>query len=271
MLRREWLDSNGTGGYASSTLFNCHTRKYHGLLVANLPAPACGRHVLLSKIEDSLLAGPQECLLTASQYPGVLAPAGGLPLAAFELTTHPTWTFKVGPLEIRRSIAMLHGEDAVLTRYAVSGTRGAVRLRLRPFLAFRRNHGLARENAAISHAVVPGPDGFRVQPYAGMPELYFQVAGAARVEVLPAGYWYRDFEYREEQRRGYDCREDLFLPAILDLVVPADGEVVVAAATRHQANPGALWGVEMARRETHRLAALTVVRKQGAAAADLAV
>ena len=72
---REWLETDGRGGYASSTLENCHTRRYHGLLVANLRTPE-GRHVLLSKIEDSLRGGEEEYFLSSHRYPGVLFPAG---------------------------------------------------------------------------------------------------------------------------------------------------------------------------------------------------
>lgn len=269
MLRREWLDTNGCGGYASSTVLNCHTRKYHGLLVANLPAPACGRHVLLSKMEDSLVFGGQEHVLTATQFPGALVPAGGLPLAAFELTTHPSWTFKTGPLEIRRSLALVYGQNSLLTRYVASGVTGDTRLRLKPFLAFRRNHGLARANEAIRGALVSATDGFRIAPYAGMPELYVQVHGASRLEITPAGYWYRDFEYLEEQHRGYDCREDLFLPAVLEFVMTPGQDVVVAVSTTAQTDLDSLWAAEMHRRDSRREAAIEAARRVGPASADV--
>ncbi|MBU4371527.1 MAG: glycogen debranching enzyme N-terminal domain-containing protein [Proteobacteria bacterium] len=85
---REWLETDGRGGYASSTLENRHTRRYHGLLVANLQTPE-GRHLLLSKLEDSLLAGGEEHFFSSHRYPGVLFPPDKPVLDEFLLDFFP--------------------------------------------------------------------------------------------------------------------------------------------------------------------------------------
>lgn len=271
LLDREWLDANGRGGYASSTLLNCHTRKYHGLLVANLPEPACGRHVLLSKFVDSLITNRAEYPLCATQYPGVMVPELPLALAAFELTTHPAWMFQAGGVEVHRSLMLVHDEDCVLVRYVVTGCGSGARLQIRPLLAYRRNHHLMHANGAIRGAVAERGDGFSIAPYSGMPELHVQAAGG-RPRCQPnCGTWYRDFEYLEEQRRGYDCREDLYLPAVLEIPV-VDGEaIIVAAGLRRQRNLFEVWNAEASRRDNCRVQTLEFAKQQIAAPKDVSV
>jgi len=135
-LELEWLDANGLGGYASSTLLNCHTRKYHGLLVANMDSPP-GRHVLLSKIEDSLQAGGQEIFLSCHQYPGVFFPPK-FPMKAYEWDSYPRFVYESGELQLRKSIMLVFGENRVLIRYDVDRCPSGAVLRLKPFIAFRK-------------------------------------------------------------------------------------------------------------------------------------
>ena len=90
-LDREWLETDGRGGYAASTLPGCHTRRYHGLMVANLQAPD-GRYCLLSKLEDSLAVGNDEFFFTRHRYPGVLFPPGPSILREFVLKSAPVST-----------------------------------------------------------------------------------------------------------------------------------------------------------------------------------
>ena len=94
-LDREWLETDGRGGYAASTLAGWHTRRYHGLMVANLRAPE-GRYCLLSKLEDSLAVGKEELFLTHHRYPGVLFPPGPSILREFVLDICPRFTYRAG-------------------------------------------------------------------------------------------------------------------------------------------------------------------------------
>src|SRR5215510_3388860 len=90
--RREWLETNGIGGFASSTVSGVNTRRYHGLLTAATRPPA-GRVVLLSKLEETLVIGSQRYELSANQYAGAIHPQGYTYLAGFRLDPFPIFTF----------------------------------------------------------------------------------------------------------------------------------------------------------------------------------
>lgn len=225
-LEMEWLETNGLGGYASSTLLNCHTRKYHGLLVANLELPP-GRHVLLSKVEDSLQAADQEIFLSCHQYPGVFFPAE-FPLKAYEWDGYPRFLYEKGDFQVRKGILLVSGENRVLIRYDVDRCPPGTVLRLKPFLAFRNYHGLTEENAFLNGETRDGKNGFSIQPYPDLPALFIQ--SSVKCSFTASPMWYRHFEYLVEARRGYDWREDLFLPGMLEVPVKAGSTVILTAA-----------------------------------------
>jgi len=271
LLDREWLDTNGRGGYASSTLIHCHTRKYHGLLVANLASPP-GRYVLLSKFEDSLLLRGREHFLSGHQYPGVFFPEEVL-LRGFGLEDGPVFLYEArcapeeapsGPqarerrgkagattVRLRQSVRMVAGEDAVLIRYDLESCPAPAVLRLRPFLAYRGQHELSRRNPFVRNGTEPVPNGFRIAPYQGMPPLYLQTNRKNRFTAQPL--WYENFEYAREGERGYDRHEDLFTPGFLDVPFRSGEAVFVRAATSVGGEAlHRLWRKEEARRRSER-------------------
>src|ERR1700741_901060 len=91
---REWLETNGMGGFASSTITGLNTPKYHGLLVAATQPPV-GRAVLLSKLEEMVTIGGQSYELSSNQYPGIVHPQGYLYLKHFRLDPYPIFTFEI--------------------------------------------------------------------------------------------------------------------------------------------------------------------------------
>jgi predicted glycogen debranching enzyme len=248
-LRCEWLDTNGAGGYASSTILNCHTRKYHGLLVANLAQPA-GRHVLLSKFEDSLAAEGKEFFLSCHKYPGVFFPRGHQYLSAFRHDLYPVFTYRIGDALVRKSTLMLHGRNAVMLRYRLERCATPVTLRLKPLLAFRGFHALARENIFLQVRTYGWeiPNGCKITPYPGLPDLFIQTSDAG--EFLPTPQWYRNFEYPVESERGYEAHEDLFNPGLFELPLRPGRDIYVVAATDITREPPArLWQREETRRK----------------------
>lgn len=226
-LALEWLDTNGCGGYASSSVMNCHTRKYHGLLVANLEKPA-GRHVMLSKFEDSLVVGREEHFLSCHQYPGLFFPQPRYCLSAFANDPAPSFLYRIADMLIRKTIMMLNHEDTVLIRYTLENAPDHLLLRLRPFLAFRGFHGLAKESPVFNGLTSDLRYGFRMQPYGDMPALY--ITSQKEAKFCPAPNWYLNFEYAAEWARGYDWREDLFTPGILEIPMKRGEDVIIAAA-----------------------------------------
>ena len=265
-LKREWLETNGIGGYASSTILCCHTRRYHGLLAASLAEPP-GRFVLLSKFEDSVSALGREFFLSCHRYPGLFFPHGHQYLREFRSERHPLFVYRVGDTVIHRSVMLVHGENTVLVRYFAERSDIPFALLLKPFLAFRGHHELAKENTFLQARAHPAPNGFWVQPYQGMPTLTLRAS--VRPKFYPTPLWYRNFEYPEEQARGQDFREDLFSPGIIEVPMHAGEAIVIAAsAGEPPEDPAAAWDAEERRRNAEDRVDSAVARRIAPAQAD---
>jgi predicted glycogen debranching enzyme len=233
-LTREWLETNGIGGFASSTIVGLNTRRYHGLLVAATHPPV-GRMLLLSKLEETLIVGGRRVELSANRYPGLVHPEGYRLLAHFELDPFPVFTYRTEGIELEKTVFMIHGENTTVVQYELKGAAHAlparvlpIRLELRPLLAFRDYHALTHENGAIDPRVDVEPTSVAVRPYRDLPPLHISHGGG---HVTPTGYWYRRFEYDAERARGLDCVEDLFNPCVLTFDLDRR-PLVIAASTR---------------------------------------
>jgi len=233
-LGREWLETNGLGGFASSTIVGLNTRRYHGLLTAATKPPV-GRLVLLSKVEEALILDGRRVELSANRYPGIVHPQGFQYLAEFRLDPFPVFRYVVDGIEIVKTVFMVHGENTTVIHYALrapgagaSPRPGRIRLELRPLIAFRDYHSTTHENAALDPHVQTGPSVASVAPYAGLPRLYV----AHDAEALDGtGTWYRNFEYDVERERGLDFREDLFNPFALTVALDGRGQAALIAST----------------------------------------
>src|SRR5438309_607940 len=127
---REWLETNGIGGYASSSVAGANTRRYHGLLIA-ATTPPVGRAVLLSKFEEVLTVNGTAFELSCNQYPGTVYPQGYKYLTGFRLDPFPIWTFKLDGLVLEKKMFMIYGENtAVITWTVTKGKRTHKTLRL---------------------------------------------------------------------------------------------------------------------------------------------
>src|ERR1700681_2798965 len=139
-LRREWLETNGLGGFASSTVIGMNTRRYHGLLVAATKPPV-GRMVLLSKLEETLFIDGRAFDLSANRYPGVVHPQGYRYLRQFRLDPFPVFTYEIEGVEIEKSVFMVYGENITVVEYELKsnddhGRPKKLALELRPLIAF---------------------------------------------------------------------------------------------------------------------------------------
>jgi predicted glycogen debranching enzyme len=210
---REWLETNGIGGFGCSTVIGLNTRRYHALLTAAMHPPA-GRIVLLSKVEETIVIEDQRYELSANQYPGVIHPQGYTYLEDFRVDPFPIFTFAVDGVQIEKSVFMVHGQNTTVIQYKLlSDAPRPVQLELRPLIAFRDYHGLTHENGALDRNVQIHHDKLAsVRPYSDQPNLY--LAHDAN-ELSSDGYWYKNFEYAAERERGLDSVEDLFNPMTL--------------------------------------------------------
>jgi len=249
-LRREWLETNGIGGFASSTLNGVNTRRYHGLLVAATKPPV-GRFVLLSKLEETVVVGGRAFDLCTNRYPGAVHPQGFRYLKQFRLDPFPVFTFEIQGIQIEKTVFMVQGENTTVVEYDIENGRKttAAHLELRPLIAFRDYHSLTHENGTIDGRVEVWPGLAGVSPYPGLPELY--LAHDAR-ELEITGHWYRNFEYDAERERGLDFTEDLFNPCVLsfDLNSQAQATVVASTERRNAALASEYRQAEVSRRRT---------------------
>ena len=195
--RIEWLETNGTGAFAMGTAEGLNTRRYHALLVASLNPPV-ERYVLLSRVEEEVLADGRSYAIGCCQYPGVAPSQENVP--EFRSTPCATWVFNLGGVKLEKQVYLIAGKQAVVVRYRADR---AVTLRVRPFTAYRDYHSLRKASA---------------DTYGSLPLLTFQHSG--RFEADPK--WYYNIEYLVELERGMDFREDLFTPGVVALDLPAD-------------------------------------------------
>ena len=204
---REWLEANGLGGWASGTIAGCHTRRYHGLLVA-ATRPPVARMVLLSKLAETVAFADRRFELDTNRYAGAVHPRGHELLTSFTLDPMPSFVYEAGGVKLKKTVAAIHGENTTVVVYEVLEAQAPFTLELRPLIAYRDHHALQHANDAIRFANASFKDGvFRAKPYEGAPEIFLQVAEAG-FDAQPD--WYFGFEYALEQERGLDAHEDLF-------------------------------------------------------------
>ena len=234
-LRREWLETNGLGGFASSSIIGLNTRRYHGLLVAATKPPV-GRIVMLSKLEETLFIEGQPFDLSANRYPGVVHPQGFRYLKQFRLDPFPVFTYEIEGIEIEKTVFMIQGENSTVVQYELKKNNhperlNRLRLELRPLIAFRDYHSTTHENGAINGEVEQRPGLTTLTPYQGLPSLHLAHNAG---EVRKAGDWYRNFEYDAERERGLDFAEDLFNPLVLRFDLDPRRPVTVIASTEQR-------------------------------------
>jgi predicted glycogen debranching enzyme len=245
-MTREWLETDGRGGYASSTILLCPTRRYHGLLAAPPPG-SVKRHVFLSRFEETFHGGGKSFPISMARYPGVWSPLGHQGVEHFELAPYPSWVYLFGRARLERDILLVRGEHTVLVRYRVSGQQNAVELRLRPLLPYREADALTFENFTLEKRVNRIQHGIEAQPYAALPRIAITVGGNAHFEADPV--WYRNIEYAADIARGYDGHESQFSPGVLHVTLESAVDVVVAATLGETVeDPLALWRRESAAR-----------------------
>ncbi len=228
-LNREWLATNGLGGFACGTLAGANTRRYHGLLTAALNPPG-GRMLLLSKLEETLVLDNRRIDLSTNEYAGAIHPEGYLLLSNFRLEPFPTWTFEVEDIRLEKSIFMPQGSNTVQVEYKLLQAPAGIEpvLEVRPLVAFRDYHSTTHENGVLNPAVESAANSASFQPYPELPRLYF---AHDAIQLQEQGYWYKNFLYRVERERGLDFQEDLFNPFVLSWNLSKERSAKVIAST----------------------------------------
>jgi len=229
-LRRELLRTNRSGAYSSSTLVDCNTRKYHGLLVVPVPELDDENHVLLSSLDCTVIQHGAEFNLGLHKYQGNnYSPKGHKYIREFDASVIPTTTYRVGGVILKRESIFQAYEDRILIRYTLEDAHSATTLRFRPFLAFRSVRQFTHENSVASREYHEVENGIRTCMYAGYPDLYMQFNKKCEFVFQPD--WYRGIEYPKEQERGYASNEDLYVPGYFEVPIKKGESIIFAAST----------------------------------------
>jgi len=227
---REWLETNGIGGFASSTVSGANTRRYHGLLTAAM-RPPLGRVTTLSKFEEIVTIGGERFELSSNQYPDKIHPKGFQYLESFRLDPFPVWEFHLGKIIISKSIFMVNGQNTTVCEWSVSGeTEEEVTLEIKPLLSFVDYHSLQQETDNINLEFETEKNCVVIEPLSEEPKLFFDHNAKA---IETTGHWYRHFQYEIEKERGFDFSEDLFQPFSMKFDL-AEFAAVIVSTRRHE-------------------------------------
>ncbi len=238
-LRREMLSTNRAGGYMSTTIVCCNTRKYHGLMVCPKDEQDERNYVLLSALDETVVQHDQSFNLAIHRFPGTYEPRGHKYITDFRYTPTPAITYRVGGVVLRKELLWIHSRTQLMIRYTLLEATSETMLRLRPFLAFRDAHSLSQVNMFADGHTYAIPNGVRCRMYNDFPWLHMQNDHECSCEFVPAPDWYYNFEYLEEQARGYPFREDLLTPGYFECGIRR-GQSIVFSCSTSQVDPATI-------------------------------
>ena len=229
-LPRELLRTNRSGAYSCSTIVDCNTRKYHGLLVVPVPELDNENHVLLSSLDPTVIQHGAAFNLGLHKYHGGnYSPNGHKYIREFDCDKVPTTVYRVGNAVLKKEVVLQCYEERILVRYTLLEGQGTTLLQFRPFLAFRSVREFTHENAAINREYHNVENGIATCLYEGYPQLFMQFSKDNEFHYEP--YWYRGLEYPKEQARGYYSDEDLYVPGYFEMKIRKGESVVFSGST----------------------------------------
>lgn len=229
-LSRELLRTNRSGAYSCSTIVDCNTSKYHGLLVVPVPEMDDDNHVLLSSLDVTVIQHGAEFNLGLHKYQGNnYSPKGHKYIREFNCDKVPTTVYRVGGVLLKKEVVFQHYENRILIRYTLMDAHSETILRFKPFLAFRSVRQVTHENSTASREYHSVDNGIKTCMYAGYPDLYMQFSKTNEFKFTPD--WYRGIEYPKEQECGYAYNEDLYVPGYFELNIKKGESIVFAAST----------------------------------------
>ena len=252
-LQREMLSTDRMGGYMSTTIVCCNTRKYHGLMVA--PIDDSDRtYVLLSSLDETVVQHDQSFNLALHRFKGTYEPRGHKYITDFAYTPTPTITYRVGGVILRKEMLWIHKRTQLMIRYTLVDAHSETKLRLRPFLAFRDKHALTHANMEADGHSYPSINGVKCRLYADFPWLYLQTDKPG-TEFVPAPDWYYNFEYQQDLARGYEGYEDLLTTGYFETELKKGESIVFSASLDEMASPEAICEIfcKSIERRTHKV------------------
>ncbi len=227
-LPLEVLRTNKSGAYHCTSVIGCNTRKYHGLLVIPIPGMDDDNHVLLSSLDETVIQRGAEFNLGIHKYQGDnFAPKGHKYIREFSWTASSKMVYRVGGVVLSKEKIFISHENRILIRYTLLEAHSPTTLHLRPFLAFRNVNQLTHENDNINKSYKHIENGIASRLYPGYPELCMQLD--KECEFVDNPDWYRGIEYQKEQERGYQYKEDLYVPGYFKVTIEKGESIIFSA------------------------------------------
>ncbi|MCB0209862.1 MAG: glycogen debranching enzyme family protein [Anaerolineae bacterium] len=247
--RKEWLVTNGIGGFAAGTLSGAHTRRYHGLLLAALNPPL-GRTMLVSKLDVTARYQDAEYPLFANRFTdGTVDPHGYQFLESFRLDgLIPVWHYIMADARLEQRVWMAYGQNTTYITYHLSQGTGPVTLEIDPLCTYRDYHSHSLGGWSLN--VEPIAGGFRIRAF---DDAHPYSVVADRGEFHPDTTWYWNFNHERESERGLDSREDLLRPGRFHITL-TPGEIVTIICSTEPVTPHA--GLDALEQERRRQADL---------------
>lgn len=234
-LNREILRTNRGGSYSCTTIIGCNTRKYHGLLISPVEKFEGDRFVFLSSLDETVIQHDSEFNLGIHKYEGDhYSPKGHKYFKEFEAEVIASATFRVGGVILKKENLLVDQNEQILIKYTLEEAHSPTKLRFKPLLAFRNIHELTHSNMSVNTKIEKVKNGIKSNIYAGFPNLYMQFSKAAEFVQVPD--WYHNVEYLEEMNRGYEFKEDLFIPGYFEVDIKK-GESIIFSASLHEEDP----------------------------------
>ncbi len=234
-LNREILSSNRSGSFSCTTIIGCNTRKYHGLLICPVEKFDRERFVFLSSLDETVIQHNSEFNLGIHKYQGdSYIPKGNKYVKDFEAEKVATTTYRVGDVILKKESLLVDEEEQILIKYTLEDANSPTKLRFRPFLAFRNMHELTHANMNANTKISKISNGIKSKLYSDLPSLYLQLS--KECEFIQVPDWYFNIEYMQELERGYDFKEDLFVPGYFEVNIKK-GESIIFSASLKESDP----------------------------------
>lgn len=232
----EWLITNGRGGFASGTVNQTLTRRYHGLLVAAVEPPV-KRYLLLAKLDATVFIGGHRFELDTNEYHDARHPQGYQYLIHFEAAPRPTWRWRLGNTILEQRIEMIDGVDATRVQYRVLQGESPVDIALRPLCTCRHFHHLTDAGGQGNPFLQPSDHCIYLEWDDELPAWLIEHDGMFELQTD----WYYGFQLAWERQRGYDYEQDLFSPGLIrKQLLPNNGGLNLLARTRDAQSTGPL-------------------------------
>ncbi len=243
-IRDEWLETNGLGGWSSSSIIGCNSRRYHGLLVAATKPPT-ERTLLLSKLDETIVVNDERFELGVNDYGEVISPTGNQFLKTFTRELFPQWVYEVNTgmndivgqgIQLKKTIAMIHNENTVVIVYDVIKATKPFTMELLPLVAGRFYHSMNHEGPHMHWDVDFENGQFHNKPDGNL-DLYISVPGST---YQHSPRWFKNFNYAVEKYRGQDFTEDLFNHGIFSVTLKKGDSIGIIVSTENTEGRDAL-------------------------------